>query len=269
MKVIIKYVARYSLLILIALLSACSSSYDNYVYQRPANRTLPEIPEIASVVVEPEPRYVPPPVKPKVTPYKPKVQKYTPSKGPSNVITQKEVASVVEEKRERDRLEEAFKNAEVETDPYADIPDSSTAAKRKTVVAPTVASTNKPQLGKVKPAKAPATSTARRETSSAVKSLLFKARADLAIGRTSAAISELERGLRIEPQNSELWYQLAKAQYSKKNYSQSISMAKKSIRYTNRDYEIAKNWILIKKAGLKSGDTVVVKEALDYFKINP
>ncbi|KAG1663489.1 putative ATP-dependent DNA helicase YoaA [Nymphon striatum] len=78
------------------------------------------------------------------------------------------------------------------------------------------------------------------------------ARADIALGKNSAAVSKLERGLRIESQNPELWHLLSKANYSDNNYQQSINMAKKSIRYSNDDNLIAQNWALIKKAGEKS-----------------
>lgn len=262
----IKQIVRYSLFIQVAFLSACSTGYDDYVYQKsPQTYNLPEIPEIAT---PPAPRYTPPTVvQPKVqqSGYQPKVQKYVPTNAPSTEVTQEEVAAVMEKKEQ-----EAMKRAEVDTDPYANIPDSSAAPKPAPVVkAPVIVSSNKPKLGTIKPVKPPAAPSVPRDSSSAVRSLLLKARADLAIGRTTSAISKLERGLRIEPQNAELWYQLAKAQYSKKHYNQTVTMAKKSIRYTNREYIIAKNWILIKKAGKKSGDTVVVKEAIDYFKINP
>jgi len=272
--IIIKNLIRYGLITAILVLSGCSTSNDDYVYQRPQTRNLPEIPEIASArVPPPAPRYTPPPVKPQVRPYKPKVQKYTPNKT-STVITQSEVAAVSQEEKWEEEMKQ---KAVVETDPYANIPDDSTDSTNNTNVKPKVtnASTTKPAvvpvLRSVKPVKPPKPSKPQPpiESSLAVKTLLVKARADLAIGRTSSAIDKLERGLRIEPQNSLLWYQLAKANYDKESYTQTISMAKKSIRNTDRDYIIAKNWMLIKKAGLKSGDTIVVKEAIDYFKINP
>ena len=259
--ILIKHVTRYGLLTFVVFLSACSTAYDEYVYQRPQSN-LPVIPEIASARVVPQPRYIPPPVE-KV--YQPKVHKYTPSKATNTVITQKEVASVIEEQEEQEQEEEAKKSAEVEIDPYAEIPENGPVPEPVVSESTDKTTSPKPMLGTIKP---PKQASVPLESSSAVKTLLLKARADLATGRTSAAIDKLERGLRIEPQNSDLWYQLANAQYDQDNYTQAITMAKKSIRYTNRDYMIAKNWMLIKQAGLKSGDTVVVKEAIDYFKIN-
>ena len=272
-----KHIKLYTLLSIVLLSSGCSVSNDNdYVYNRnrSATRNLPEIPEIATVrVPPPAPRYTPPPVKEvQKKPYKPEIHKYTPSKTTNTVITQKEVAAVenkVESTEDNtvDKWEEEIKQkVEVTIDPYENIPDdSNSTAKPKVTNASEANSTRLPSSVKkpAKPLKTPL------ESSSAVKTLLIKARADLAIGRTTAAIDKLERGLRIEPRNALLWYQLARANYEKKSYTQTISMAKKSIKNTDRDYIIAKDWMLIKKAGLKSGNTVVVKEALDYFKINP
>lgn len=278
---VIKYSNIFILTILIILLGGCSTNYNDYVYQRPHTRNIPEIPEIASVRVQPPaPHHIPSPEKPKVEPYEAKVHKYSPNKSKDTVITQKEVATVTtleknweneeekEEEKERERV--VKKKAEVDIDPYADIPDRDTSENNK-VEKPTIVKSVtppkptlvKPALAKVKPAPT------ERESSPAVKTLLIKARADLAIGRSTSAIEKLERGLRIEPRNANLWYQLAKTHHARKDYTQAISMAKKSIQNTNRDYVIAKNWMLIKKAGLKSGDTVVVKEAIDYFKVNP
>ena len=107
------------------------------------------------------------------------------------------------------------------------------------------------------------------QSSTALKTLLLKARADLAVGNSQSAITSLERGLRIESQNPQAWHLLAQAHYDQSNYQQSISMAKKSIRYSADSELTGKNWALIKKAGERSGDTVVVKEALNYFKLNP
>jgi len=98
---------------------------------------------------------------------------------------------------------------------------------------------------------------------------MIRARADLAIGRTQSAVSKLERGLRIESQNPNIWHLLAKVHFEQSDHQQAITMAKKSIRYANDDELIGKNWELIKKAGEKSGDTIAIKEALDYLKVNP
>lgn len=229
---------------LILLLAGCSSSYSSS-YQRPNSRALPNIPEISSTVVQ----------RPRKKPYRPQVEKYSSNtKAKSMVITQSEVAAV-----NKDLLIlEAKDKATVDIDPYASIPEGSSSSINNTTITSTIE--NFPSAKESLPA---------TETSSAVKSLMIRARADLAIGRTQSAVSKLERGLRIESQNPNIWHLLAKAQYEQSNHQQSISMAKKSIRYTSDEGLIAQNWELIKKAGKKADDPIAIKEALDYFKVNP
>ena len=202
---------------------------------------LPKIPEISGPIT---PKYAPP-KKVVKKPYQPEVRRYTIK---SSIEREYDNA----ERKER-LIQAAKKRASIDVDPYAAIPSSSSS--RKEVV-------SKKNTAR----KLPSAST---DTSPAVKSLLILAQADLAIGKRSAAITKLERGLRIEPKNPKLWNVLAKAHFDQADYPQAISMAKKSISYTNNQYILAKNWTLIKKAGEKSGDTMVVKEALDFFKVNP
>ena len=169
-----------------------------------------------------------------------KVHKYSDDKPKlaDAVITQKEISSVTMTEDEGAKI-----------DPYKSIPDSRTS--------------------EISEDASPGISTTITKSSPAVKSLVIRAQADLAIGRTNSAESKIERGLRIEPQNPKLWHLLSQAHYDQTDYQQAITMAKKSIRYSNDDELVAKNWALIKKAGLQSGDTIVVKEANDYIKLNP
>ena len=227
-------------------MGGCSSN--DVTYQRPVTRPLPEIPEIKrSQPVRPH--YQAPVAT--VKPYAPKIQKYGEQTTgiKDSVITQQDVQAanrenVIETVKDKDR---------VDVDPYAAIPDSRH---------PNAQTGEQEATGQ-------SVKTTTAQSSPAVKTLLIRAQADLAIGRSSAAIDKLERGLRIESDNPKLWHALAQAHYDQSDYQQAISMSKKSIRYAGNDELIAKNWSLIKKAGLKSGDTTVVKEALDYFKVNP
>jgi len=227
-------------------LGGCSTN--NVAYQRPVTRPLPEIPEIRHSQPT-RPHYQAPVAT--VKPYAPKVQKYGEQTTgiKDSVITQQDVQAA-----KRDNVIEKLKDKDrVDIDPYAAIPESRHSNSNTNEQDVTGQSVN----------------TTTAESSPAVKTLLIRAQADLAIGRTSAAIDKLERGLRIESENPKLWHALAQAHYDQSDYQQAISMSKKSIRHTGNDELIAKNWSLIKKAGLKSGDTTVVKEALDYFKVNP
>ncbi len=214
-------------------LSACSSSN---VVQSDA-RNLPTIPEIKT------PKVARPNIPPKKVIKMAVVKRYSPGASVQSVITKEEQHAVNELLKT-----EVIKKEQVIIDPYASIPNnssiSSTSINKGTVIADT-------------------------DSSPAVKSLMAQARANIAIGNTRSAISSLERGLRIEPENSMLWNILAISHFEQSEFQQSISMAKKSIRYSNDDNFIAKNWELIKKAGEKAGDMIVVKEAINYSRIAP
>jgi hypothetical protein len=104
-------------------------------------------------------------------------------------------------------------------------------------------------------------------SSVAVETLLVRAYADAKLGRTDAAMSKLERGLRIEPQNPKLWNQLAELHYKKRNYKQAIAMAKKAINYSSSNQEMTeKNWHLISEVAEKSGDSRAMAEVNEYNK---
>lgn len=219
----------------LSLLTACSSAYN----QRSQVRNLPVLPEVTRPVRRAPLKTV---IVRKQKISSAKVHKYSVNKPKASdaVITQKEIAAVITN-TEDDRGN---------IDPFAAIPDDS----RSKVIS---------NRGTLKPV------VEATESSPAVKSLIIRAQADLAVGRINSAVSHLERGLRIESTNPKLWSLLAQAHYDETSYQQSISMAKKAIRYANDDSLIAKNWALIKKAGLQSNDTMVVKEANNYIKLNP
>ncbi|MCK5902064.1 MAG: tetratricopeptide repeat protein [Cocleimonas sp.] len=105
------------------------------------------------------------------------------------------------------------------------------------------------------------------ESSPAVQALLVQAYADAKLGRRDAAMSKLERGLRIEPQNPKLWYQLAELHYAAGDYQQAITMAKKAINFSENDAQMkGKNWDFISKVAKRSGDRRTLSEADDYKK---
>lgn len=222
------------LMVLIMSLSACSSSK---VVQSDV-RNMPTIPEInRPIVVRPN---IPPK---KVIKKTAVVKRYSPGASVQSVITKEEQRAVNELLNTN-----IIKKEQVVIDPYASIPDNSsmaTSSNSKEAVSLTT------------------------EMSPAVKSLITQARADISMGNTRSAISNLERGLRIEPENSRLWNMLAITYFEQSEFQQSISMAKKSIRYSNDDDFIAKNWEIIKKAGEKVGDMTVVKEAINYSRVAP
>jgi tetratricopeptide (TPR) repeat protein len=199
---------------------------------------LPKIPEIKRQPVV-RPNYIPPRKTPENV--RSQVTQY-PVRKPL-IINQEEQFEIKERIKEQ-----AKQNATVDIDPYASIPENRSVSNKSTAMESKISGIS---------------------SSPAVKSLIVGARADIAIGRAQSAVSKLERGLRIESQNPQLWYLLAKAHYEQSDYQQTISMARKSIRYTGDDGLIAQNWALIKQAGERSGDATAIKDALDYSKANP
>lgn len=186
-----------------------------------------------------------------VKPYKPTIRPYVDSKPTVNIPTNEEQTQINKE------LIEAKKKAEEDNDPYASIPDSGVE----------VISSSPKITSKIGPRES--RPPVKLRSSSAVKSLMKQARAEMLIGKHSSAESKLERGLRIEAENPQLWSLLAKAHYGQSNYGQTINMARKAIQFSRDDDVIASNWQLIKEAGEKSGDAISVKDALNYIKMNP
>ena len=126
-----------------------------------------------------------------------------------------------------------------------------------------------PYLSKSEKASDDASSTAsgaeqESETSTAVMTLMLRAKVDMLAGRNDAAIDKLERGLRIQPNNPDLWNKLAEAHFSIEDYKQTETMAKKSIALTPRDNTslTRNNWKLIAKARKEMGDMDGMKAAM-------
>lgn len=228
---------RYLLLLTFFALTGCSAIDSYRAPNQSTARSLPQIPEIKRQ----QATRLPQKVVPKLV-----IKSHT-----KQIVETKKVPQLTNQQQleEQQRLQQ---NATVDIDPYAAIPENS--------------SSNKP-VPSISTATLPVPST--RSASPAVKSLMTSARADIALGRSRSAISKLERGLRIEPENAQLWHMLARSHYSNSAFLHSISIAKKSNSLTNNNDLIAENWKLIKQAGERSGNASAIKEALDYMKVNP
>lgn len=260
------------LLIVLLTLSACSTvdSYRNS--GQPTSASLPKIPEIKSPRVL-KPGYTAP--KKAVIPA-PRAQiksssfqiKNTPvvTNSRSSQPTQQQIETqrrLISQAKQQAKIQ-AKKDATVDIDPYASIPESSSNNPR---ISSTVTIPKMDQNSEISGLSS--TKSSSPTMSPAVRTLMISARADIALGKGRSAMSKLERGLRIEPQNAELWHMLAKAHYSNSAYLHSISIAKKSNANTNDRDLINQNWELIKQAGKRSGNASAIKEALDYMKLNP
>lgn len=235
-------VIKSGFLLLLSILTGCSG-----IDSRNSNINIPAIPEIQR--------------QPVVTP-----KKTTKAVITSKIETQKQVTQPIKKtiQRVQPRLTEEqqieanlkaqqlrMAKATRDIDPFATVPETSSSSKTATSITTEPSSTNA-SIG-----------------SPAVQSLMISARADIAIGKSRSAVSKLERGLRIEPENAQLWHMLARAHYTNSAYLHSISIAKKSNALTNNDDLKKDNWNLIKQAGERSGNATVTKEALDYLKVNP
>ena len=90
---------------------------------------------------------------------------------------------------------------------------------------------------------------------SAVQLLLHRAAAQQQAGDYAAAAVSLERGLRIEPRNAQLWYSLAAVRAQQKRYAEVEQFAAKSNALAGQDALLKrKNWQLIAQARAARGD---------------
>lgn len=159
----------------------------------------------------------------------------------------------IEPEMQQDQQVEDLSKNELDIDPFASVPEREVLA-----VTPNAA-----------PAR-PAPPAAKKSLSAAANALLLAAKAESAVGRHDAAITKVERALRIEPQSPLLWYQLADFNYKKKRYDQAITLARKSLQLSSGNRElVSKNLDLMSKAATKEGNTRVFREVLDYKKMNP
>ncbi len=193
-------------------------------------------------VIEPPPRAYPPA-------HQPPVQTNRPMSAPKPVTKPSSNKPVIKSTPKPGVVKPPVDEPEEGENPYDDVPQRTSAS--------TPAAT--------KPAPSSNVS-----TSPAVKSLLRQAKLDMVLKRNTAAISKLERALRIESRNPAIWHQLAKANYNNGSDGTAISMAKKSNIYTAADSPLEKlNWQLIKSASKRSGNIKSLKNAIRYERSHP
>ncbi len=93
------------------------------------------------------------------------------------------------------------------------------------------------------------------QTSKAALALLAKARQAANEGQLSVAEAQLERALRIEPQNAVLWHYMAKLRLHQGMLSQAAGLAAKSNSLDQGDSQLqADNWRIIAHARYQRGD---------------
>ena len=95
------------------------------------------------------------------------------------------------------------------------------------------------------------------KSSPAVVALLRESRAQLRAKDNTGAVRAVERALRLEPKNPQLWHQLALIRYEEKNWQQAITLAQKSNSLSGQRRDLQKaNEALITRANrhLQLGD---------------
>lgn len=100
------------------------------------------------------------------------------------------------------------------------------------------------------------------QTSKAALALLAKARQAANEGQLSVAEAQLERALRIEPQNAVLWHYMAKLRLHQGQISQAAGLAAKSNSLDQGDPQLqADNWRIIAHARYQKGDKAGAQDA--------
>jgi len=100
------------------------------------------------------------------------------------------------------------------------------------------------------------------KTNPAVASLVSVANAMIKGGQYDAAANSLERALRYDQKNAQLWFRLAEVNLLQRDYAQAESKALKSNDLADGDKSLmAKNWRLISKARRLQGDSAGADEA--------
>ncbi|MGB5280183.1 MAG: tetratricopeptide repeat protein, partial [Arenicellales bacterium] len=89
----------------------------------------------------------------------------------------------------------------------------------------------------------------------AVTSLVSSADNSIKHGDYRAASAAIERALRLDPKNADLWHRLAQVRLRQSEYAQVESLSLKSNALSNGNKPLmARNWSLISKARRLSGD---------------
>ena len=126
---------------------------------------------------------------------------------------------------------------------------------------PPVVVPDEPQIAAYIPPTAPAL--AKPQPARAVQVLMDRAEDQRLAGNLTGAAGNLERALRIEPRNADLWNQLAHVRVEQKQYAVAREFASKSIATaSNSDNALkADNWLIIAKSRRATGDVAGARAA--------
>lgn len=101
----------------------------------------------------------------------------------------------------------------------------------------------------------------------AVMTLKDSARADAAAGRLSNAAASMERAIRLEPRNAELWQELARLHLKQGHYAQAEHVAHRSNALAPSAWSMRlENWNIIAQAREARGDAAGARAAREAAK---
>lgn len=104
----------------------------------------------------------------------------------------------------------------------------------------------------------------KRASNPAVVALVNDAQAKSRLGKYDTAAVQLERALRIDPRNAQIWSQLASVRLHQERYQSAESMARKSNALAGSNHQLkARNWRLIANARQRNGDRAGAQEATE------
>ncbi len=99
--------------------------------------------------------------------------------------------------------------------------------------------------------------------SPAVIALMDEAESLRQVGNLDSAVATIERAVRIQPRNAQLWHQLAVLRMQQDKPRLALDLAKKSNSLVGSDHQLMReNWLLISKAKRMLGDDSGAESAL-------
>ncbi len=106
------------------------------------------------------------------------------------------------------------------------------------------------------------------EDSPVILALLKESDAHKETGNTNKAVATIERALRIEPNNSRLWYEFAALRFQQQQWQQAIALARKSIALASHTVDLKnKSWELIAECHDRLGNKDKARQARQQIRL--
>ena len=92
--------------------------------------------------------------------------------------------------------------------------------------------------------------------------LLIDAEQALERGDYNRAELQMERAIRVDPRNGQVWHLMARIRYEQGDYGQTVQFCLKSNTLANHDRSLMRqNWVLLEKAYTMLGETTKAEDA--------